>query len=1321
MKIDLRKTLLAGTALVAVGAFSTSAQAANEISVDENQSNDGVYEVDVDSPLAWTTGHTDARDIAVNDDATIVMDAGETIGNADSTVDGIVFVSNAKTLTFTDGDDDGGDVGVTVTDGISLGTGITAANITVTGDDDANGADTFTFDVNGAVDLGTGVLTLTADQDTAGNDVTFGLSGNLTAGSVSLDAGSSAAILLFDGAAATTVAADIAGAAAGEGDLVISTTTGTIEFTGGIGQANTVDTVTIGSGGATTVQFSSNVATNGLIIGNGGAHTDTAIFNNGTASQTIAGAITANAAGTANIDIIGTNTTTFSGAVGAGGNVDSISLDSAGTAVFSSTVDASAFTVAASGATATLNGDVGGNAATAISFTSAGTVTLGDDVALTGTVDNGTGGDGVGTLNLGDVTGGGNNTISGNVGATNSLLAVTFTSSGIGVFSGSLNAETITLASGSTLRMSGTGALTGDVVGAAGVQTVDIVSSGNIGGTGDSLDLGAGNDALTIGNVATDIAFADGIDGGAGTDAITKSGAATATISAAISGFEDINVNAGGLTLTGAVNDAPEVTFGGTGVLTINSTESITFSSVTGDGNDNDIVLNGGSTLTVTNTVDLGAGADDVTVTNGTIAAATTIGTGADIDNVTLTAGTIAGTINTEAGADNVTVTAGTMSGTIATGAGTDVIDINGGTISGTINSGAENDTVTIAGATISGTLNGGDGADTVTVDGATSLTGTLTSITSIELDSTLTISGTPTLGTTNFTDADNNGTLVFGAAAADSVTVGGSVENADVDILFGTVTTTSGAAWGGGTALDSLDIAEGATFDVNSDVTLTGADIDLEGTLNIGAGKTVAARTVTATTDGTLTFELSQSGATLSGGLLTVDATGNAINFSSAGIDTTFNFVQASGSEALRDAGTFVVVDGTNDTFTFDAASVTGGTRLLSFALAADGNNDLEVTVTVNSLTNATSFKNRNVGTRLQSDTTLAASTDAGVSAIREAMFNATSDAQLAGILEQAAPTVSGGEVLGAMNVSNQTTNITTTRTAALRNGEAVSGMAAGELSKGLQVWGQAFGTSADQGERDGISGYDLTTFGFATGIDTQNLIENGTLGVALSYADTEVDSDAATNIDVDSYQFSIYGDYAIDDRTFVNGLLAYTLHENETAITSAGGTRNGDFDANQYTVFVEVGRDYEGGENLTLTPSVLAHWSHYDADSYTETGAAAQRVDSDALNVFEIGVGVDAAWMYSNADGSYVQPKLSAGYRYDIADEQIETNATFSAGGASFKTEGFDPQQHTVDLGASVTYYTTDNWELTADYNFELKGDYTGHNGTLRAAYKF
>lgn len=356
-------------------------------------------------------------------------------------------------------------------------------------------------------------------------------------------------------------------------------------------------------------------------------------------------------------------------------------------------------------------------------------------------------------------------------------------------------------------------------------------------------------------------------------------------------------------------------------------------------------------------------------------------------------------------------------------------------------------------------------------------------------------------------------------------------------------------------------------------------------------------------------------------------------------------------------------------------------------------------------------------------------ASTTGELSTIRGNLIAADMDGA-EDIAESISPDVDGAtSIAGVTVVTNNTLGLTGDRLAALRTGDE-TGMAAGNLTHGLKVWGQVFGTTGSQDSRDGVAGYDVDSIGGTVGIDTQSLVENWVWGLAFTYASTDVESDGVnkTETDIDSYQVALYADYSWDQQTYINGTVGYGLNKMDQVRHNVGLINgldaDADYDSDLWFARLETGHDFDMKNGLTLTPIALLNFSYLDTDDYSEAGAgnAGLNVDTDSQYTAEAGLGLEASWLHQLNDGSYLKPKVRAGYRYDFADDEVETTSTFQgAPTVAFNTEGFDPQKHTFDVGAGLTFYTTANWDLTANYDYQIKGDYDSHNGYVRAAYKF
>lgn len=543
----------------------------------------------------------------------------------------------------------------------------------------------------------------------------------------------------------------------------------------------------------------------------------------------------------------------------------------------------------------------------------------------------------------------------------------------------------------------------------------------------------------------------------------------------------------------------------------------------------------------------------------------------------------------------------------------------------------------------------------------------------------------------------DGSGDLELGGSAAQ--TVSGAVSSTgDITVSNAAGVTFLGAISGAVNAT----VSGAATY--NENATFTTTYTNTGGTTTVAAGKILTAASFT--DDGS--YVLQASGSDI-GVLTDSDAGGETLTLSNVSIDVT------------GDMDTSASIDNVLNSFAaFTPGAISDNSALYSFAVNADGD------VTASLVDTATLTQSK--ATKAAADQLLSVGSAAtgNLGTIIDNLAAAGSAEAADDVVEATTSDVAGGGAIAALTVSNQTATATNARLAALRTGE--TGMAAGNHGEGLKTWGQAFGTTAEQDERDGVQGYDADTIGFAAGVDTENLIDGGIVGLAFSYANTEVESDAADSAetDVDSYQVTLYGDYDIDANTFVSAQLGYAWSKNDTTRKNVGGisgvTATGDYDADQFSVRTEVGRDYDV-DGITVTPSVLANYVHYSADTYTETGAGTANltVDAEDLNVFELGLGVDVSQTHEYADGSAFKPVLSLGVRHDLVGDEFEANNTFAGGGSAFKVEGFDPAQTTFNAGVAGTYFADENWEVTAEYDYEFKSDYSAHSGLVKAAYKF
>lgn len=933
-------------------------------------------------------------------------------------------------------------------------------------------------------------------------------------------------------------------------------------------------------------------------------------------------------------------------------------------------------------------------------------MTVGGATTVTGTTAVTAGAFAGATANLtttGNTTFTGAVTLTGGAGAgSNATLTLNGASN---TFTGGLSLATAgksILTVASNVAQSITGAITGSgnvvVDNAAGVTFNSAVTAGGI-----TIEKAAGDSAATFKAAVT----APITLGGAGT------GTNTVTFDGTTAGFAVTGAIAGA---SGTETNNIAVVGGNTITLATASTSNLNNLSVTGTGT----ILATGQNLTVTNTT-IGSGAKLSTTANTVTSAVANNGT------LSLDGGSVVGAIT-----------------------GTGLLDVNAsGTVTGAITQG----TADIAAATLTqgaasgytvGTTNFSGAGTLALLGGSQTVTGNFTNTT----DGEGTISITNVAGTTAFVGnlgasaAHSLAALSVAGATAQTVTTTGhlfvdaiTVNDADtLQFLGNSAQTVSGTITdgiltvGNGTTTSDVSfggaISSAATANVSANaIARFGAATSVTGALT-NAGNAYVARGATVTAGsyagagaynievidaGTLgTLEVGDFGRLASGGA--IDLAAETVNFNVTGnIGTgTMASVFTGGGAAVN------ALAETDNSYRYNLDLVANGnnfdvvvTRETAAAVGMNTNNDVALTL-LDGIENTT-------------NTQLAAAIDNLSAASTRAAANE--------VIESVLPSVDAGAVSAGFDASVQSLGVTETRLASLRSGVAETGMVAGDVADGLTVWTQGFGKVANQDVRDGVDGYDANTYGLAVGVDTANGLKDATVGVAVSYANTDVESDNSntTDTDVDSIQLSVYGDYDVTPETYIKGAVAYARNSIDQVRHNVGGVAGlnaaADYDSNQYIVYAEAGHDVALDDSAVLTPKVLAHYQHIAIDGYTETGAggANLNVGSDDLNVFELGLGAEMAWNLKSENGGKVRPALNVGYRHDLIGDSVETTSNFTGGGASFKTEGVDAAKGTFNVGASLGVQLDNNWEVSADYDYEVKSDYNAHSAHVRAGYKF
>lgn len=1356
----LRVALLGATALVAVDA--SVALAAEQ---EDNTDDASTTVLTAGNSAKFTAPAAGTDEIFTVADGVAVGDTGVVVSA--TTADGV------GTLKFLGDSTATGTIGAS---GQALGVldlNGTAKAVSISGDiyaakTDFTGTTTLTAggDINGNVDFSNteGVLSMAADKKVVGNvDSTAGSAGTLTFAentadvtlvsgtvgatnaltAVNVTAGAGTTAKFADAVDATTITVagtgevEFDGAVAGAVNISAggtvdadATITGAVDNTSGADDAGTLvvaDTANVtGAVGAThslaalTVEGDSTIggAVKATTVTVSGDNTKTATFSSTVAGNvnisndaTVAaqGSITGNVDNTSGADGAGTLTLTdgtdVSGTIGATNTLKAVTA--AGDTAFGGAVSATTVSGGEDLKAVTFADDV---TATTLAFIGDGTMTVAADKKIVGEVTSATDGEGTLTFaeNTADVT-----LVSGDVGvdSTKALKAVNVTAGAdtTATFGGKVKATTVTLAG------TGTTAFTDDVTGAVVVSAdgaVTVAADKKIVGSIDKTVATGGT--LTFAGTTVDTTLVDGNVG-------------------ATSGFTSVNLSvADTKTATfGGTIKATDVNVGGTGTVKLDgavtgnvnmSADGTVDANATITGNvDNTSGSDGAVTLTVADTANV-TGTVGATNTLKAVTAEGSTDFGGAVSATTVTAGADGSTTNFAGDVTGAVAFSGT--GTIAVAANKKIV---GAVTTATTNEGTLTFAETTADTTVvSGTVGTTDeklAAVTVNAGaGTTATVGSSVYATTINVGKAGTVAFTNDIQGTAL-DFDNDGIATFVDGADIDAAVTATTTN-NGTLTFAGTSDVSGDIGAAGTVLKAVNVGDGTTAGV---VTLAGGlhatttTVNDDGTLKFSHATPTVTGAISVADGGTLSLGTSDVNQT---GALTL-ATGSTLKVTLS--DADYGSIDVTGATSVDAAAviTPVVVGTVTDGATFDIITDDGtaptvptitDTARYDYDIAQNGTS---LRVTVNEVAStALGLTGQTTGIYGVIDTAFAADTT-----LLDAINSTTTNAALGDALASLAPDVSGGDVVGTAGALDAALGVVEARTAKVRGG--ATGFSSGSNPLAKSFWVQGYGSSAEQTEKDGVKGYEASTYGIAAGVDHE--LDNApvTLGFAFNYGATEVDNEGSTSgTDIDSYQGTIYGSYEAGEY-FVDASLAYARNEYEkkraVVVGAVNRTAASEFDGDQFSLKAVVGKPMALQNGATFVPKGSVQYTRLSLDGYTETGATTANltVDSQDYDSLWLGLGGELSKEF-DAHGGKVIPSVHAGLKFDVIGDDVETTSKFAAG-TSFKTDGMEASTFSYNAGVGVTFVRSANFEFALGYDYEGKEDYSNHSGMVRGTWKF
>ena len=324
------------------------------------------------------------------------------------------------------------------------------------------------------------------------------------------------------------------------------------------------------------------------------------------------------------------------------------------------------------------------------------------------------------------------------------------------------------------------------------------------------------------------------------------------------------------------------------------------------------------------------------------------------------------------------------------------------------------------------------------------------------------------------------------------------------------------------------------------------------------------------------------------------------------------------------------------------------------------------------------------------------------GIDPVLLALGNLGSADEVAQAVAQLVPALAGQGAQQSQQVANMFSNVVGNRISGQR------GLSAGdEMYQEGHLWIKPFGGYAEGNLRSGVPGFDVDTFGIAIGGDIQHN-DKLLLGAGFAWSDSEIDGKTinTNELDVESYQLVLYGNYDINATDFVESYAIVGFNDNESRRDIAFGgltsTARADYDSIFARIYAGLGRGYRTSEQFTFTPLVTLRYTHIDQDAYTEVGAGVLNLSVNSNKEDSLIVGLDGVGTYTfGSEGTYAV-SLRGGIGYDALTDRTLVSSTLAGGGGVFATQGAEPDEFVYRGGFGIKATPKDMMSVRFDYAF-------------------
>jgi uncharacterized protein with beta-barrel porin domain len=287
--------------------------------------------------------------------------------------------------------------------------------------------------------------------------------------------------------------------------------------------------------------------------------------------------------------------------------------------------------------------------------------------------------------------------------------------------------------------------------------------------------------------------------------------------------------------------------------------------------------------------------------------------------------------------------------------------------------------------------------------------------------------------------------------------------------------------------------------------------------------------------------------------------------------------------------------------------------------------------------------------------------------------------------------------------------------------DGSTVGKAAGSEYESGI-FWAQASGGVATRDSSADSGGYRQSFYGLTFGMD-DHIGKDTTLGEAIGWMHSNARGSgdlAGDTVSLNSIQFTGYGTRRFGP-AFVDAMLGIgiNLYSEKRDIGFLAEQAHAGYDGMQYMGRIEGGYDFPAGA-FTLTPLAGFQAVRTATNAYSESGAGAAdaSVGGQGVNSFATTLGGKVATILPTAWGDIV-PEIKAVWVHDLANGAIATPAQL--GGVSFTTATPRAAQDGAQVTLAATLKEGNSVAVRAEYDGDIRSDYTSHSGLVKVEWNF